>query len=498
VSILVDDLIVNPADTGLGGVEASLSEAGLSIIGASFGDSVQKGTQVQTSTGIVMVDRQPETRTVIVKLIVREDSDVTLPEAAHRLEQIVSHLQTRGSWIRRDFHVGGDFESLLYHVTGEVTLADFAGWQVGDNPDVTLTMICNFAAYSTEEVESEEFKEEVARDLIYELPPSNGTAEGTKRIAVKNLNASADWRGLIWAEECVDAPDDLEDPTAQLAYAAADLTPKGGASVKTVSGLEVVEHAALTAGWLTILDSEIAGVGHMTHRGARRLWLRVYDPGEEAGGVQFKVRWRTLGSLHWSEDNPVKRSLLVDDWQWYDMGECRPQRAVQGDERWECQVQARAPGGSGAIRLHRFDPAPTEQYAVLRAPGESQVADAQSTKSPGTVTGAGWSSPESAKASDNSRTTAELDNPFGPVSTAALIATKFGNALPEDAIVAGVVVDVEGSVSGGSATEEIHLDEVKLVKGGVKVGSNRGNARPSVVPTNTSRLAPRRTSLERP
>jgi hypothetical protein len=482
---VADDVVISPKEVEPESAELNLSEFGLTILGASWGESGIEGTAVRTATGQVMVDRQPKPTTATLTLGVREDADTDLATAAHRLQLAVGSLQRGRRWMRRDFYIGNFAGSLLCQISGEVTLSNIAGWQAGDSPDVTLTLVRNPTWYSTEEDESEEFVEETERELVYELPAGNGTAEGLKRITVTNLG-DEDWRALIWAEECRDYQ---EGPTNKLDYLAADLTPKGGAEIVEFEGLQVVEHDSLTAGWLTILDSQIEGVGHMTHRGTRRLWLRVFDPGVEPD-VQLRARWRALGGLRWSEDNAIVPTVVIDGWQYYDMGEARPQLATIGDERWEFQVMARAPGGSGAIRIHKVYPLPTEQYMVLSAPGTAQAADIQLTKSPGKIAEnaslpkgifeeldlQAWSNPSNAKTSNDSRATVALEN-GGKNYSRTLEFTELGFAIPGDATITGIAVDAEGSKSGsGSARLQLHL---------LKAGSEVGSEHKSLLPHET-------------
>jgi hypothetical protein len=236
MSLLVDDIVVNPIEvpTIPARQEFSLSKMGLSIKGADFGESGIDGTAIRTKNGQVLTDRKGRPRTITLALIVREDSEVDLPTAAHNLQLVLGALQQRETWIRRDFHVGGAFAGpVLYRIGGEVSLNNFAGWQVGDSPDVGLTMSADFAAYSTEERENGPF-ESVAgeRHLIFTEPSSNGTTDGFWRGHITN-EGEEDWRGLIPSRECEDAPEDLEDPTAQLHYRAVDLTLRGGAVVAT-------------------------------------------------------------------------------------------------------------------------------------------------------------------------------------------------------------------------------------------------------------------------
>lgn len=307
------------------------------------------------------------------------------------------------------------------------------------------------------------------------------------RVCVDNDNASEDWKGAIVAIECRDHPqDETADTTAALAYECEDLTPKGGAkavSQEGASGGEVVECDDLSAGWLTVLGSEIAGVGHMTHKGARRMKFRVYDPGGGSGGVVLRLDWRPLGTLGWTHNASVPVPV-VDDFMIVDLGETRPQAAVIGDERWEWRVSARAPGGSGTIRLDRVWVLPTEQILTVRAlaaDGETQGADLQSQKSAGTVaddSGVGtiaWSDPSNAKASDGSYATAEITD---AATTHYLKATNFGFALPEGATVLGIIAGIQRKQQGGSVRDA----RVHIIKGG-SIEEVEDKAWPSIWPT---------------
>jgi hypothetical protein len=371
MTVLVDDVVVNPVEAPLvpARQEFSLSQLGLRVVEANWGESTVTGTSIQTPGGLELVDREGKERTISLTMEVLEEQGVTLPEAVHGFQQALAALQ-RGTFIRRD-HYFGDFGPMLFRVAGEVSAANFGGWQKGESPDVTLTMVADFAGYSTEEREEGPFTSAAgARHLIFTEEPSPGTAKGLYRARITN-NGSEDWRGLIFSRECEYAPEDLSDPTAQPHYLAKNLTPKGGAEVKTVESAEIVQHSALTAGWITILDFEIAGVGHMTHRGARRLWTGIRQPGGEAGDVQLHLLWRALGSSRWEDQLPIIGTPVADGWILVDLGLVRLQDAVLGDQRWEGRLMARAPGGSGAIRVRDVYPLSTEQYLVLREPHDA-------------------------------------------------------------------------------------------------------------------------------
>jgi hypothetical protein len=276
---------------------------------------------------------------------------------------------------------------------------------------------------------------------------------------------------LIWAEECWDAPSDLSDPTAQLAYLAKNLTPRGEAEVKTVSGAEVVQHAALTGEWRAILGSEIAGVGHMTHGGPRRIVIRGFDP---QGGVQLHLLWRALGSSRWNDSNPIVTFPVVGNYQLLDLGECRPQRADLGEERWEWKLLARmdeAPA-TGTVRIRDVYPLPTEQYVRLAQAVEPPTPESAHPRSPGTVSdksGVGtvaWSSASNAKASDGTYALVALKP--GEVSH-WLQATNFsGGSISGADRITGVVADLE--IQASAVINGLITVRAQLIKEGVAVG----------------------------
>ena len=474
---IVDDIVLDPIEVSPGRTELSLSEMGLSVTGADFGEAAIEGTSVRQQFGEVLVDRRPKTKTVALRLRVREDAEADLETAAYRLQQKVGLLHREGGWLRRDFHIGEFAGSLLCKIVGEVTLADFAGWQAGDSPDVTLTLVAGPIWYSTEVEESPLFVEESGRALVYELPETKGTAEGLKRITVTNKNSSGDWRGLIWAEECRDFQ---EGDTAKLLYEAEALTLKGGASVKSLAGAsggQVVEHSALTAGWLNILESKIVASGHMTHLGPRRIKMRIYDPGTSPGGIELRLLWRVLGSSRWNEGNAIVPTPLVGNFAIVDLGECRPQRAALGEQRWEWKLMARAPDGSGAIRVDQVYVLPTEQYLELTAPDESRGAYAQSTKTPGTILSSSpgsvvWSGMENVKTSNNVYATVSLSK--NEPTSQYLQVTNFGFGLPEAVEILGIIVTIEKSAS----PSYIKDSRVSLVKKGSVQATNKALASP--------------------
>lgn len=437
--LIADDVVVNPAECPVvpPRTEQSLSELGLSVVGADWGDSAsgQSGSESKT-------------RTIVLDLICREDADVDLPTAAYRLQQIVGQMQEEAeTWIKRVPKVGGDWAGAgMYRIrrspTAEepvVTLSGFGGWAAGDTPQVTLTMVADFPFLSTEEVEGETHSTTTARQLVYTEPASGGSTRGLSRTRITNDNSSGDWRGLIFARECRDYG---SAATAEPWYECSKLTPKGVAEVKEAGGTKAVNTGTLTEGWQTVLSTVIVGTGHMTHRGGRRVWLRALDQGIVANNVQFRLVWRALGSSTWVDDNPIATIPVITEWCLLDLGSVLPQVAALGNERWEAKVLARALNGAAGSRLRDFYPLPTEQYMVMSesevAPIDGEPITAASTLEDNSAVGTvAWTSP----------TKAGEDPPGGATLTLAggktshyLKATNWGftSLVPEGAIIKGV------------------------------------------------------------
>jgi hypothetical protein len=476
---LVDDVVLDPVEAGENRVELNLSELGLTTYNADFGDNSIEATAIRTGLGQTLVDRRPKPRNIVFDLGVREDADegVDLAAAAYRLEQKLGTMQEKGGWLRRDFYFDEFAGSLLYKITGEVGLSNILGWRTGDDTGMpTLSFVCDLVGYSTEEREQGPFTSAAgSRHLIFTEESSPGTAKGLWRGRITN-KSDEDLRGLILSRECDSAPEDLADPTAQPHYLAKNLTPKGGAEVKTVSGVELIQHNALTAGWLTILSSEITGVGHMTHKGPRRMWFRVYDPGEVAGGVELRLMWRALGGSRWEERMPTIAVPVVDRWMPVTLGITRPEEAVIGDQRWEWKLVARAPSGSGVIRVRDVYPLSTEQYLELSEPYVPPTADASSQKTPGAaesvedVSRPAWTGLSNIGVSDNARAVCNLGKFFPQEQSEILKLTNFAFGLPEKATVAGIIVGIERS----RITAKFAYDRrISIVRGGVIGSANR-------------------------
>ncbi len=374
--LVVDTLTLDPVDFLPNGAELNLSGAGFRVLDADFGEADIELELQRQAIGEVPTSYHPPNTVTALKLGVREEGEVDLPTAAHQLAQKVGEINSPGTehWIQRDFDykAQGEFAGSLGKRVFKATLQGLGGWQRGESPDVTLTLVTGPYWYATIESESGVFESEegATRELICELAEVLGTVPGLIRIRINNLGEE-DWLGLILAGECRDHPQDATaDTTAALAYAAVDLTLLGGS---TIPGGELEGSGPIVESknpppklWLAMLGSEIDGVGHQTHRGVRRVWARVYDGGTTEKEAEVRLEWRALGASKWSR-NSIVRIPFVDNWALVDLGECRPERAAVGDERWEWRLTVRRMEGGGAVYVHRVWALPTEQYLLVRS-----------------------------------------------------------------------------------------------------------------------------------
>jgi hypothetical protein len=493
MTIVQEGAVLDPVEFIPERVELDLHSLGLEVRaeGVDWGESSIEAQMVREAEGEQSSIGHRPGVPISIPLRVFEDGATPLADASQRLQSKMGEWQEAGGWVRRDFATDGGFAgSIGYRILRHTAaFRGLGGWLFAhrqDAPEVVLTATRHPLGYATVEVPSEEFSESEARELVFELAGVLGTAPGLIRIRVTNQGAE-DWNALILAGEWCDHPqDETAETTAALAYDCVDLTPVGATKKAEREGEEVLRNPSLNAGWMVLFDSEIAGLGRMTHVGVRRPLLRIFDPGEEAGDVQLQARWRSLGAQNWSEGNPIVPTPIVDDWQIVDLGECRPERPVLGDPGWELQVLGRAKSGAGAIDMHRLWPAPTEFWMRLVAPEVKQIPEAAEKKSAGKGESAGggggnWSNVEDVKASDDARATATTSLSGLPVGAAARTerfhALAFGNALAEGATVTGIMVEIELSaeLTGGGSLRDY---EVRIVVGGKAVGENRAISDP--------------------
>jgi hypothetical protein len=468
----MENLVLNPVEFTPALPEIDLNDLGLTIAaqGLDYGESSMTVERVKQAISEGITDARWPPVECTVPIMARGTKALPIADPLHRLEGWVAEVQQkRRGWIRRDFSTEGGHAGSVGCPVDMAGQTPPQGWSFAHNnfiPDMVLKISRYPIWFATVVVQSAEFKGSAVRDLEFEIAELLGTAPGLLDLTIKNEGAE-DWRGCRASLECDSYSAAV---TAKPKYEAQKLTPKGGAEVKEVAGAKVVKCPPLTAGWQTVLGSEIVGVGHMTHVDPRRMWLRLEDPSTVLEDVQWKLEWRQLGAANWVQtmeaSTPiVKSSPVIGGYQQIDLGECRPERAITGLQRWEFRLQARSLTGSGKQPLIRdVYPESIEQWVKVVDASETPI-DGEPEKLPTKVEDAAgvgtvaWTNPENAKVLDGVYAKASIPSAVSHY----LKATTFGFTLPGTA----VVVSIDAAITRGSKEKDTVKDShVRIIKGG--------------------------------
>lgn len=298
----------------------------------------------------------------------------------------------------------------------------------------------------------------------------------TERI--DNTTAEGDG-GAIWAMTGVLAAHGTYVTSASTAVTEAE---RAVISLAVNPIAEVVKCPPLTAGWVTVLESPIGGTEHMTHVDPRRMIFRIDDVSTELNDVKWKLEWRTLGAAGWNQTMVASTPLVVSspvvgNYQLLDLGEARPERPVIGNPRFQWRLQAHSVNSSGKQPLIRdVYPMSTEQWARVSdtSPAPSSGAPTAAPGKAEDATGTGtvaWQIPGEL----GGYAEAALQQKAGEEASHYLKATQFGFALPESAIILGIVASVKRRV-GSAGGPGVSDHSVKLVKAGAVGGTDHVGA----------------------
>lgn len=135
--LIVDPLTLDPVEFLPNGAELDLAGAGFRVLDADFGDADVELEMVRQALGETPTSYHPPN--TVTK------GEVDLPTAAYKLAQKIGEINTPGTehWLRRDFDykAGGVFAGSLGKRVYKATLSGMGGWQRGESPDVTLTLV---------------------------------------------------------------------------------------------------------------------------------------------------------------------------------------------------------------------------------------------------------------------------------------------------------------------------------------------------------------------
>ncbi len=345
MSVSTESIIGDPAFFSPGRGELNFSKMGLEVVDAEWGDSEHELFLIRQLRGEIPADRHPPNRTATIKLRVKQEEGFSIAEAAALLQQKVGIWQEEGGWVQRNMDLNGGFLSSVAVPVLTAQLGGLHGWLMAHRQtanEVTLVLTIGPTFYGVNERESAEVVEETNRELIWKIKKVAGSAPGLLRSRITNKNGTANLQSVIEAIESRDYPGEAtENTTAALAYEAEKLTRLNNCEEVAdgeSSGGKALKMKVANS-WRAMVGSEIAGVGHMTHVGPRRIKVRVFDGClvENKEQTEYQLEYRALGSAVWSQC-PAVTSVIANKYGIVDLGECRIDRAVLGNQRWEFRI----------------------------------------------------------------------------------------------------------------------------------------------------------------
>lgn len=455
-------------------------QLGLHVKDADWGESAYELYLIKQAFGETPGDRHPPAVTCTIKLIARDlqgANQQKLAETLAKLQQKIGTWQREGGWIERALDTQFFQHGVVYQVLS-ANITGIQGWTMahqGIVPEITLTITRSPFCYLDFQFE-ESTTEVTGRELVRTYENLKGSAPGLIRVKVTNKNTSpAHWQGLIWAMESRDY-NGTPVATNALAIEAESLKPLGSSTVVELTGAsnkKVIQNKELTEGWQTIMGSEVVGTGNLTHKGERRVWMRVHSP--SGPNIRLKLEWRNTGSPYWTE-NEIIEVPVTNNFALVDLGTCRPETPLVGERSWEFRLLAQSvkTKSGTTINIDKVYPLPTEQLAVISTP--TIIPQVFAIKTPGIgedqvgAGGSAWTNPShiaSAEPEEASPAHTTLEAKKGAVSQ-LLVAKKFGFKLPETAVITNI--NVQFLARGSFFTVD---SAVQLLKGGLVTGNNK-------------------------
>lgn len=432
-------------------------------------------------------------------LRIEGEDEEAFRESQQLFEQKYNKLDDEGGVLRIVYPDGSFIDWEVRAVTGGERLIDNA-FVANLMTEDEVTFICAPFGEEEEELVGEfAFSGEAKRVLECLVEDLGGSAPALGRMVV--TSPEADIFDLKWGRESALLS---EDPTAKPTYAATALTPLGGAAVTTATvdgkASTPIVQATLSPSPTSILSTQIAGVGQLTHEGVYEVLAWIHMPTTNAAQVALWLEYgvgdlaqRTeLEAIYFAADHPREGKVIQ-----VSLGSVFLEAPVNGPHQWEGRIGASSTAtgsvlnildvglrplgeGSGELAIEPALRQPTaltvrDSFAssgALNGQGIGAANTFSGPKSAGTgvnVTAgvAAWSNPGNITSSDDSRATVIL--PSSGNASGYLKATNFGFAIPSGATILGIVPEIERSTGGGDVSDDV----VSIVKGGTIQAESR-------------------------
>lgn len=366
-------LVLDPAEVAEDRVEVDLTTF-VGPDGPDFGDAAIEAAMAQAGKyGQSPVDFTIPNRTITIPLALIERNGTSFEDIRRKVQAKAALFQREGGWIKRETALGTVYADVV-NATVKLGAKNLAAWGYAD-VDAVLTLECLPDWYG-DEVTLDAITETTAAEVASVLKQDGtdaviqGDYPARCRI-VCDEGENADQLAALWGVRSrhYDAA-----PTAALAYEAEALTPLDTAAVATVAGASggasnnVVAHTNLLPTWLSVLSTEIAASGDMTHVGSFRVWARVRSP--DGSNVRVRFVW-DVGDITLPVANDpwlvpaTADSQPVGSKPFYiaDLGEIRIDRAPYGTHRWRGHVQAEGAVGGEELQIDKIWLQPVDEGA---------------------------------------------------------------------------------------------------------------------------------------
>jgi hypothetical protein len=361
---VAETIVLDPAEEIDGRFEFDLTPF-IGADGPNWGEAAVTQYKADGTFGSFPIASRAENRVATIPLNVMEADGWTFEQLRAIVQRIVGLWRRKGGIVKRQTSMGPVYAEVV-----DARL-QFGGStaQALDDVDIDAVLTLEYipewlGPWVDLGTQSETANPEVVRvdtDLLGDHP-------GRVRIVVTN-DSDHPQRGLLYG---IRSGNYSADQTAQLVYAADDLTPLDLAVVSGVGSTGAfggtVVHLNLSTNWTPVLSTDIDGVGPMTHVGAYRVFARVHTGSTTPPRIRFV--WG-VGSLVTPTENPsVELAGGADDgWFVVDLGTIRLDRASTGDHAWRGQWQAAGAAGGESIEINRVWFQPVDEYAGrLQAP----------------------------------------------------------------------------------------------------------------------------------
>jgi hypothetical protein len=308
--------------------------------GPDWGEAAIEQFLADVQLGQIPVDYRMPTRTITIPLLLRGvTSGLTFEQVRARLQQKAALFQRQGGWIKRQTAIGPLFADVIGATLKFGGSTGQALW--GIDADAVLTLVTLPDWYGNEQTIATQTSAVGKAELVMALTGIAGDFPARVRMIVTEVDGKT-IRSLFWG---VRNRYYSAASTARLAYEAEALTPISPGVLGSAGGASTVKlgQASITqTEWTSVMSTDVASVGPMTHVGSYRVWARIYT-GTFASSTQPQLRfvWDVGDLVLPVENAPVTVPATTNTFLLVDLGEVRLDTVPIGTYRWRGVIQAK-------------------------------------------------------------------------------------------------------------------------------------------------------------